>query len=211
MKDRNVKLVNEIFHSLQGEGRHTGMGAVFVRFSGCNLECPFCDTVHREGTPMTDAEILAEVNRYPAEWIILTGGEPALRIDREFIDLLHTTGKKVAIETNGTVPLPDNLDWVTCSPKSGISGSTATGPDGLPADTVRISHADEIKVVDVGQDLEPYFALPCRSVETLMYLQPCFAADPAECQQNTERTVGRVLRDPRWVLSLQTHRLLGIR
>ncbi len=206
-----MKKINEIFHSLQGEGRHAGVSSVFVRFSGCNLKCPFCDTLHQEGTMMSDEEIVNEINRYPARWIILTGGEPGLRIDPHFIDLLHQTGKKVAVETNGTVPLPDNLDWITLSPKFGISGCDTLAADGLPVDQVRISHADEIKVVDVGQDLEQYFKLGCRDVSTLMYLQPCFVADAEECRRNTERTVNRVMNDPRWTLSIQSHRLLGIR
>ncbi len=206
-----MRLINEIFHSLQGEGRHTGVSSVFVRFSGCNLKCPFCDTDHRDGQKMTDEEIVAEVSKYPADWIILTGGEPGLWIDPAFIDLLHTTGKRVAIETNGTVPLPSNIDWVTLSPKTGISGTAGLAADGLPSDAIRISRADEIKVVDLGQDLEQYFNLPCRSVSTLMYLQPCFVNDPDERRKNTERTVARVMDDPRWTLSLQTHRLLDIR
>lgn len=205
-----MKLINEIFHSLQGEGRHTGVSSVFVRFSGCNLKCPFCDTAHETGIPMSDEEILAEVSRYPASWVILTGGEPGLRVDSAFVELLHSAGKLVAIETNGTVPLPENIDWVTVSPKTGISGTAATAPDGLPTDTLRVKHADEIKVVDVGQDLEPYFNLACRDESTLMYLQPCHVEDRAEREANLRRTIDRVMNDPRWTLSLQTHRLLGI-
>ncbi|MDE5710447.1 MAG: 7-carboxy-7-deazaguanine synthase QueE, partial [Bacteroides sp.] len=114
-----MRKINEIFYSLQGEGYHTGTPAVFVRFSGCNLKCPFCDTQHEEGTQMSDDEILEEVGKYPATTVILTGGEPSLWIDRGFIELLHRAGKYVCIETNGTRLLPDNIDWVTCSPKQG--------------------------------------------------------------------------------------------
>lgn len=211
MKEPRKRLINEIFHSLQGEGRHTGVSSVFVRFSGCNLRCPFCDTDHQSGRWMTDGEIIAEIMKYPADWVILTGGEPGLSIDEELIGRVHKeTGKKVAIETNGTCPLPDTFDWVTLSPKTGISGRQAIGTDGRPLDSIRLMRADEIKVVDIGQDLEPYFNLQCRSESTLMYLQPCFVEDPEQRKRNTERTVARVMNDPRWTLSLQTHRLLNI-
>lgn len=125
-------------------------------------------------------------------------------IDQDFIRLIHqTTGKKIAIETNGTNPVPDGIDWITVSPKTGIEDMVGT-PE------IRIQRADEIKVVDVGQDLDIYFNLPCRSDNTLMYLQPCFVADKKQRESNMLRTVRRVLEDPRWTLSLQTHRFLGI-
>ena len=115
-----MRKINEIFYSLQGEGYHTGTPAVFIRFSGCNLKCLFCDTQHEDGILMSDEDIVTEVSRYPAATVILTGGEPSLWIDREFVDCLHQAGKYVCIETNGTRPLPDNIDWVTCSPKQGV-------------------------------------------------------------------------------------------
>ncbi len=198
-----MRKVNEIFYSLQGEGYHAGTPAVFVRFSGCNLRCPFCDTDHSQGRPMSDSEIIAEVCRYPAEWVILTGGEPALAIDPQFIrELKERSGKKVAIETNGTLTVPEEIDWVTVSPKTGISGSEAP---------VHVGRADEIKVVYVGQDLEPYFRLPCRDAGTLMYLQPCYVADPEARSLNQQLAVERVLADPRWTLSVQIHRFLEIK
>ena len=97
-----MRKINEIFFSLQGEGFHTGTPAVFVRVSGCNLKCSFCDTQHEEGVLMSDEEILAEVGKYPAVTVILTGGEPSLWIDREFVDCLHRIVKYVCFETNGT-------------------------------------------------------------------------------------------------------------
>ena len=196
-----MRRINEIFCSLQGEGYHTGHPSVFVRFSGCNLHCPFCDTDHADGIVMSDDEIVRAVNLYPAEWIVLTGGEPALHIDAPFIRLLHhATGKKIAIETNGTVSLPEGIDWVTVSPKQGIGGD-------LP---LAVEHADEIKVVDCAQELEHYFTLPCRGDNTRMYLQPCYEADDERCRQNMLATVGRVMADPRWTLSVQMHRFLNI-
>ena len=99
-----MRKINEIFYSLQGEGYHTGTPAIFVRFSGCNLKCDFCDTQHEEGTMMTDEEIITKVKKYPAVTVVLTGGEPSLWIDDQLIDLLHQAGKYVTIETNGTHP-----------------------------------------------------------------------------------------------------------
>ena len=111
-----MRKINEIFYSLQGEGAHTGTPAVFVRFSGCNLKCDFCDTLHESGIEMTDEAIIDEVCKYPCRMVILTGGEPGLWIDDALVDALHKAGKYVAIETNGTQVLPEAIDWVTCSP-----------------------------------------------------------------------------------------------
>lgn len=194
--------INEIFYSLQGEGAHTGVPSVFIRFSGCNLKCPFCDTMHHDGIMMSDEDIIERVNEDPANWIILTGGEPAMHIDEGFIrKLKKETGKKIAIETNGTIPLPRGIDWVTVSPKAEICGEEGKGE-------IRITKADEIKVVDVGQPLEPYFALSCRGRETKMYLQPCWVSDQSHREINLRSTIRRVMDDPRWSLSVQLHRFL---
>lgn len=193
-----MSTVNEIFYSLQGEGRHAGMPAIFVRFSGCNLNCWFCDTDHSAGVPLTVSEIVERISAFPARRVILTGGEPTLQVDDALVAAIHAAGKEVAIETNGTRPVSEAIDWVTVSPK------TADGRPGT-------RRADEIKVVDTGQDLEPYFSSPWAGPDTLFYLQPCFVEDPAEREANVRRTVARVLADPRWRLSLQIHRLLGIR
>lgn len=204
MAKGKLRKVNEIFYSLQGEGFHTGVPSVFVRFSGCNLKCPFCDTAHEDGKMMNADEIVAEINEYPADWIILTGGEPALHIDRGFIAALKKgTGKKIAIETNGTISLPAGIEWITVSPKNGICGDDMLGE-------VVLTKADEIKIIDLGQDLEPYFSLPCRREKTRMYLQPCYVPDAAEREINMRRTIRRVMADPRLTLSVQLHRLLYI-
>lgn len=202
--EQGLKRVNEIFYSLQGEGMNAGTPAVFVRLSGCNLKCPFCDTDHHEGRMMSDEEIARAVNCWQAPLIVLTGGEPGLWIDQHIIDTLHqTTGAAIAIETNGTVPLPERIDWITVSPKSGIGGPGSERP-------IVVEHADEIKVVDLGQDLDPYFALPCRKPGTVMFLQPCHVSNPTLAAANRSQTVKRVLSDPRWRLSVQLHRWLGI-
>lgn len=197
-----MRRVNEIFYSLQGEGHHTGYPTVFIRFCGCNLNCPFCDTEHTDGILMSDDDIIHAVNLYEASWVVLTGGEPALSIDSGFVRMLkRATGKKIAIETNGTIALPDGIDWVTVSPKEGLCNAEAT---------LKVERADEIKVIDLGQDLEKYFSLPCKKEETLMYLQPCYVENMAERESNRLRTLRRVLSDPRWTLSVQLHRYLGI-
>lgn len=210
-----MRKINEIFYSLQGEGHHEGYPSVFIRFSGCNLSCPFCDTKHDKGIFMDDDAIIHAVKLYKADWIVLTGGEPALSIDADFIHLLRrATGKKIAIETNGTVPLPDGIDWITCSPKTGIYRPGGLKPGEEPSNpdfaNVVIPYANEIKVVDVGQDLDPYFSLKCKGEDTIMYLQPCYVPDEEEFAKNRLRTVRRVLADPRWTLSVQLHRFLGI-
>lgn len=192
--------VNEIFHSLQGEGYHTGTASVFIRFSGCNLHCSFCDTQHEQGTMMSLPEIVEQVMQYPqAPLIVLTGGEPSLWIDEDFITGLKAmTGKRIAIETNGTRRLYPGIDWVTMSPKSGIGDSGDT--------PVVLTRCDELKVVYLGQDLSQYDCIEA----THRYLQPCWTIDPEKRQHNLTSTVQAVLNHPQWRLSLQTHRILGI-
>ena len=193
--------INEIFHSLQGEGYNTGTASVFIRLSGCNLHCAFCDTRHDEGTMMSLPEIVEQVMRYPnAPLIVLTGGEPSLWIDEDFVaGLKMMTGKRIAIETNGTRPLPHGIDWVTLSPKTGLGDSGDL--------SVVLTRCDELKVVYLGQDLTQYDNITA----TYRYLQPCWVKDEEQCRRNMLDTVQAVLRHPEWRLSLQTHRILGIR
>lgn len=193
--------INEIFHSLQGEGYHTGTPAVFVRFSGCNLHCVFCDTQHQEGRMMSLSDIIAEVNRYPhAPLVVLTGGEPSLFADDEFVRALKTgTDLPVAIETNGTHVLPVGIDWVTLSPKEAFEGGGV-----VPCVLTR---CDELKVVYCGQDLAQYDHIEAKH----RFLQPCYSDDPLQCQANMAACVQAVLNHKGWRLSLQAHRILGIR
>ena len=185
-----MKKINEIFYSLQGEGAYTGTPSVFVRFSGCNLHCDFCDTDHLSGEWLSEKEIIDRASAYPTRHLILTGGEPSLFIDECFIEQLHAAGYRVHIETNGTNPLPENIDWITCSPK-------LEQPRGMP---LALSHADELKVVYRGQDLSALDHFDCR----LRYLQPC------SCR-NTDEVIAYILEHPEWRLSLQTHKMLSIR
>ena len=192
--------INEIFYSLQGEGFYTGTPAVFVRFSGCNLRCAFCDTQHQAGEMFSLQEIVSEVNRYPvAPLLVLTGGEPSLFIDEAFVaELKQKTGKKIAIETNGTRPLPSNLDWVTFSPKTAF--------DGGDLEPCVLTHCDELKVVYLGQDLAQYDDIEAK----YRFLQPCFVEDLEQRKANMQACVEAVKRHPNWRLSLQIHRVLNI-
>ena len=182
-----MRRINEIFESLQGEGFHTGTPAVFVRFSGCNLACPFCDTDHRAFTTMTDEQIAAAVAQFKPEMVVLTGGEPGLQVSDRLIDLLHAEGRKVAIETNGTCPLPAGIDWVTVSPKEGS--------------TPVLTAANEVKVVfQAYTDVEKWRA---QIAADHYFLQPC------SCN-NTAETIAYIMEHPHWRLSVQTHKYLGI-
>ncbi len=192
--------INEIFCSLQGEGEKTGTVSVFIRMSGCNLRCAFCDTDHQSHTMMSAPEIVEQVMRYPgAPLIVLTGGEPALHVDTALIQALKLTEKTIAIETNGTLPLPDGIDWVTLSPKTAFQGGEA-----LPC---IITSCDELKVVYTGQNLNQYDHIKAQQ----RFLQPCYVDDPKQRLLGLQATVKAVLDNPKWRLSLQTHKLLGIR
>ena len=157
-----MKRINDIFYSLQGEGRNTGRAAVFVRFAGCNLRCPFCDTEFDSYREMTDEEIITEIKELSSSGnsslftlhssllIVLTGGEPTLQVDEAFVDLLHQQGFEVAMESNGTRPAPQNLDWLTVSPKTIRGERREKREERLP---------DELKIVfDENTDPETYLS-----------------------------------------------------
>ena len=192
--------VNEIFYSLQGEGYHTGIPSIFVRFSGCNLNCQFCDTRHQSKTMMSLQEIVSEINKWPAvEWIVLTGGEPSLFINETFVDeLKRKTGKKVAIETNGTRPVPNTLDWITLSPKTGVPGGELQ--------KCVLFQCNELKIVYFGQKLSLYDGIMAEH----RFLQPCYCTNEQQRLSNQKACVEAVLENPSWRLSLQTHRILDI-
>ncbi len=191
--------MNEIFYSLQGEGRNTGRAAVFVRLAGCNLCCPFCDTQHQSFTPMTEAQIVEQVKVYPASLVVITGGEPALQLTASLVDQLHNTGKTVAIETNGTCSLPDNIDWVTVSPKEAFTG---------PSGKVILSKAHEVKIVFDGKHSPEEQASGIAAA--FYYLQPCDTGDAERNRHIVSQCVEYIKQHPKWTLSLQTHKLLNI-
>jgi len=207
--------VKEIFYTLQGEGMNAGRPAVFCRFAGCNLwsgrekdrasaVCKFCDTDFagmdgtRGGKYETAGALAAAIDRlWPGKeserrFVVLTGGEPALQVDRPFIDALHARGFLVAIETNGTLELPPGIDWVCVSPK-------ADAP-------LKLRVGNELKLVypQAGASPSAYEDLPFEH----FLLQPM---DGPNVRANTARAVTYCMEHPKWRLSLQTHKFLGIR
>ena len=212
--------VNEIFYTLQGEGAHSGIPAVFVRFSGCNLHCPWCDTEFTSHTDMTAEEIVAEalslydIPNERRRMVVLTGGEPSLQVDKPLIDALHQAGFYICIETNGTHPLPDGIDWITCSPKA-ESLRRQTGHSGLA-----LRKVNEVKVVFTG-DYNPEIWREQLEAEHWM-LQPLrytgewlmqSGVDEWEDDRNDNlpETVRYILSHPFWRLSVQLHKIAGLR
>jgi 7-carboxy-7-deazaguanine synthase len=206
--------IKEIFYTLQGEGAHAGRPAVFCRFSGCNLwtgreidrasaVCQFCDTdfVGTDGEGggkfRTAAELAATIDAlwsssYTAsKYVVFTGGEPLLQLDTELIAAMHAVGFTIAIETNGTLPVPEGVDWICVSPKMGS--------------TLVVTKGSEIKVVipQTGQDLAAYEHLDFDN----FFVQ---AMDGPLAEFNTKLAIETCKRNPKWKLSLQTHKLLQI-
>ena len=206
--------VKEIFYTLQGEGANAGRPAVFCRFAGCNLwtgresdrdsaVCTFCDTdfmgVGPDGGRFERAADLAVAvaQRWPANnsanrFVVCTGGEPLLQLDTAAVDALHAQGFAVAVETNGTQAPPPGIDWICVSPK-------AQAP-------VVLERGNELKLVypQPGVDPERFASMPFER----FFLQPMDGPDVAD---NTQLAVAYCLSHPLWRLSIQTHKLLGIR
>ncbi|MGA9602382.1 MAG: 7-carboxy-7-deazaguanine synthase [Methylocystis sp.] len=206
--------VKEAFLTLQGEGRQAGRAAVFCRFAGCNLwsgrekdragaQCGFCDTDFvgtqgEGGGAFATAEALAAHlarlwGREPARrFAVLTGGEPLLQVDRALIAALHHQGFEIAVETNGTLPAPAGLDWICVSPKAGAP--------------LALTRGDELKLVfpQAGAEPENYEALDFGE----FLLQPM---DGPEISRNTKAAIDYCLAHPRWRLSLQTHKIIGVK
>lgn len=206
--------VKEIFYTLQGEGANTGRAAVFCRFSGCNLwsgreedrsraVCQFCDTdfvgTGPDGGRFASAEDLAQAvarawrgEGGDARFVVCTGGEPLLQLDESLIESLHEQGFIVAIETNGTRPAPNTIDWICVSPKAGAELVQREG--------------DELKLV------YPQTGAPPEEFEALdfdhFFLQPM---DGDSTDENTRLAVEYCMTHPRWRLSVQTHKILGVR
>lgn len=190
--------INEIFYSLQGEGRWAGRPAVFIRFSGCNLNCSFCDTDFAKYKLFSASQIVDKALSYgPCRFVVLTGGEPTLQVNAELIDLLHEAGFYIAIETNGTHDVPKGIDWVTCSPKQMFVGY---------AQPV-IKQASEVKVVFDGT----HEVSRCGIQSKYCYLQPCDTGDAENNRNIIKATVNYIKQHPEWQLSLQLHKILQIR
>lgn len=193
--------VNETFLSLQGEGFFTGTPAFFLRLSGCNLQCSFCDTNHQTYKEMSEDEIVQEASREKPRHIVITGGEPALQLTESLVDKLHEAGFFVQVETNGTLPLPQSIDWVTCSPKSLH---------------LSIQNIDELKVLYKGEGDNPEHFLNSLPKKVSgrgprLYLQPLDTGDEMRNRIILRDTIAYILQYPKWKLSLQTHKLLGIK
>jgi 7-carboxy-7-deazaguanine synthase len=205
--------VKEIFYTLQGEGANTGRAAVFCRFSGCNLwsglekdrssaVCQFCDTDfvgtngENGGKYRTVQDLVAVIDSlWPTNttnrFIVCTGGEPLLQLDTTLINCLHDFGFEIAIETNGTIPAPKNIDWICVSPKADAE--------------LKQRHGDELKLVYPQEK-----AMPEKFQElefTHRYLQPM---DNPEYEKNLAKTLAYCQASPEWKLSLQTHKILNI-
>ncbi|BBU61326.1 7-carboxy-7-deazaguanine synthase [Methylosinus sp. C49] len=206
--------VKEAFKTLQGEGRHSGRAAVFCRFAGCNLwsgreadrgaaDCRFCDTDFvgvdgENGGKFSGAEALAAHlaqlwgEDRERRFVVLTGGEPMLQIDAALLDALHTEGFEIAIETNGTIPVPPAVDWICVSPKAGAPLVQTKG--------------DELKLVYPQKGAEPEL------FEGLAFdhflLQPM---DGPESLRNTKAAIDYCLAHPRWRFSHQTHKAIGVK
>lgn len=187
--------INEIFFSIQGEGYFAGTPAVFVRFSGCNLKCPWCDTKHEDGKYYTKEELEQEVENLlgkdkPYVMIILTGGEPTLQLHEDeplFQD------RFVAIETNGTNIVPSWVSWITVSPKTNL----------LPKDFKNFP--DEIKVVFEKSRVDYYDTL--KHYGGRLYLQPL----EKDGKMNIKETLEYINKNPMYRLSVQLHKLIGVR
>jgi 7-carboxy-7-deazaguanine synthase (Cx14CxxC type) len=207
--------VKEIFYTLQGEGTHTGRPAVFCRFSGCNLwtgreqdrasaVCNFCDTdfvgVGPDGGKFRSADELANavaskwpsLNGHGKRFVVCTGGEPLLQLDTAAIDAFHQRGFEVAVETNGTLEPPREVDWICVSPKAG-------------SETI-LRHGNELKLVYPQSAAQPE-AFELADFEAF-YLQPM---DGPHLARNTQLALEYCLAHPQWKLSLQTHKFVGIR
>lgn len=178
--------LNEIFYSLQGEGLNTGSPMIFVRFSGCNLTCHFCDTDFKEKMKLSAEEIIKKVSVYPCKSILLTGGEPALQINEDLIDQLKENGFKIHLETNGTINLKcmDKIDWITISLKS-------FNPE---------AKGDELKIIWNSFNFEKCLELKFKH----FYIQP-------ESGKEIKNIINFIKDNPKWKLSLQTHKILKIR
>ncbi len=212
--------VKESFYSLQGEGAHAGRPAVFCRFSGCNLwsgkeihressECQFCDTDfigidgQNGGKFRTSADLALHLNaQWPIErahkYVVFTGGEPALQLDTDLINEMHSLGFEIAIETNGTLPLPEGIDWICVSPKT-------TKP-------LVVNKGHELKLVYPQTHITPELFTSLDFEH--FYLQPMdqshLPKDRISPESSQNLTLRYCLHNPQWRLSLQTHKMLNI-
>ncbi len=189
--------VNEIFYSLQGEGGRQGEASVFIRLSGCNLNCDFCDTEFESGVWMDLDEIMLKIKDFPCKWIIWTGGEPSLQLNNEVLLFFREKGYKQAVESNGCFPFPSLLDYTVCSPK------------GNPVYAkIKNEKVDEVRIpVRIGDRIPLISEMPQAD---FYFLSPVFESEEEITAANVAFCVEEIKKNPMWRLSLQMHKLIGI-
>lgn len=185
--------INEIFYSIQGEGFYTGMPAVFIRFSGCNLKCEFCDTRHEKYKELTIIKIIKQIRKYPTKFIVLTGGEPLLQVDKDAMDCLKKNNYYVCVETNGTVGENIQADWITCSPKRDSAWRIKIVPN-------------EIKIVWDKNLTQKEIKQFHKLFNVKKYIQP-----EGNKKENIEKAISFIKKYPQeWRLSLQCQKIINI-
>ena len=198
---QHIYNIVEIFHSVQGEGARAGIPHVFVRFGKCNLRCEWCDTDFLTYSEMTARQIIEEIGNYNCKNIIFTGGEPMLNDLWPLRRLLNQSNYHISIETNGTIPIDNDLiDWICVSPKDQL----------YPNTKIKQRIGDELKCVYVGQNLSLYDEIV--SGFNHLFLQPCYMENESVewNGRNFAQTESVVKDNPKWRLSLQTHKWMGI-
>lgn len=185
--------VNEIFYSLQGEGIRAGYPSVFIRLSGCNLTCGFCDTEFESGKTMSVDELAKYISKFPCKEIVWTGGEPGLQLTKEIIEYFKSLGYFQAIETNGSVKIPDNIDHITLSPKVAEHIISKNFPNGV-TELKYVIHTGKLSVPEPGTKAEYYWLSPQSDGNTIN-------------QNNLKYCIELCLKQPKWKLTLQTHKV----
>lgn len=193
--------VNEIFYSLQGEGANTGKPAIFVRFAGCNLSCDFCDTDFKKWQEMSEEDIAAKLEQYVCRFVVFTGGEPLLQLNRKLCNLLHNKGYTIAVESNGTIKTDLPIDWLTISPKHPFT----------KAKTI-VGCCNEVKLLATANTtIEQLDAIEGQIKAEKYYLQPIDTNNKKTNKGNIDKTLELIKKRPTWMLSLQTHKILSIK
>jgi 7-carboxy-7-deazaguanine synthase len=202
--------INETFYSLKGEGMHTGTPMFFIRFSGCNLVCDFCDTLHEKYTPMTLEDLIKQVLLCPADRVVITGGEPTMYDLQDLCSKITECGRAVHLETNGTNPISRNFDWVACSPKSEVG----------TLDYDVLHDADEIKFLVGTPNWQRYIDTVMETFhpQGMLYVMPLSVGGhegirgPEDIvQDNVKLAMQYCLDHPDFSLCLQVHKILSIR
>jgi len=192
--------VKEIFYSLQGEGGRQGEASIFIRLSGCNFKCPFCDTDFSGGDEMTPEEILQTIRAFSCRWIIWTGGEPTLQLTDSILQFFKQAGYRQAIESNGRQRLSALLDYTVVSPK------LQYGEDYALRYNPRV---DEVRLpIQAGQPIPDIQIFP---LAQYYFLSPVFEESLQNTKRNIDYCIEHIMQHPRWRLSVQLHKLVGMK